>query len=225
MFKATRKKLGASTPRWVGGRVEVGVVVVGSRRGLRDERGRRWLTVRQQEVDSSPHLLCPVLIFVEHLLSSRLVYRWFLFVYQITYALGIVGYLILLLLFTGLGLLLPFSPDSVMEFSVVLIFYGVYFGVMGRDFAVLCVDYVAASMTVSLPTRWDGTRGFDLTCEKSCNRELVYLRLQYTTSGKSLPKVELRSDMCAVCGQRIVLPADDDSEPSERTYRLECKHL
>jgi len=78
-----------------------------------------------------------------------LVYRWFLIVYQVTYALGIIGYLILLLLFTGLGLLLPFSPDDIMEFAVVLIFYGVYFGVMGRDFAVLCVDYVAAAMTVS----------------------------------------------------------------------------
>ena len=30
-----------------------------------------------------------------------------------------------------------------------MIFYGVYFGVMGRDCAELCVDYMAAKMTVS----------------------------------------------------------------------------
>lgn len=80
---------------------------------------------------------------------SRLVYRWFLLVYQITYALGIIGYTILLLLFTGLGLVFPGGPDVVMEFGVILIFYGIYFGVMGRDCAVLCVDYMAAGMTVS----------------------------------------------------------------------------
>ncbi len=78
-----------------------------------------------------------------------LVYRWFLFIYQITYALGIIGYIILLLVFTGFGLLLPISPDMIMEFGVVLIFYGVYYGVMGRDCAELCVDFMAAAMTVS----------------------------------------------------------------------------
>ena len=70
-------------------------------------------------------------------------------VYKATYFLGIVGYLILLLIFTGLGLLLPLSPDTIMETGVTLVFYGVYYGVMGRDCAELCVDYMAASMTVS----------------------------------------------------------------------------
>lgn len=31
--------------------------------------------------------------------------------------------------------------------------------------------------------------------------------------------------MCAVCGQRIDLPTADSPEPTERTYRLNCKHL
>ena len=48
--------------------------------------------------------------------------------------------------------------------------------------------------------------------------------LQYTTMGKSLPKVELRSDMCAVCGQRIEAPTEEGRE-TERTYRLTCGHL
>ena len=51
------------------------------------------------------------------------------------------------------------------------------------------------------------------------------LVLQYTASGKSLPKVELSDDMCAVCGQRILLPTADSPEPTERTYRLSCNHL
>ena len=84
-----------------------------------------------------------------HFPTTRLVYRWFLLIYQGTYAIGIAGYLTLLLFFTGVGFLLPFEPDTVMEAGVTLVFYGVYFGVMGRDCAELCVDYMAASITVS----------------------------------------------------------------------------
>ena len=79
----------------------------------------------------------------------RLVYRWFLLIYQVTYALGIIGYTVLIFTFTGLGLVLPTGPEMLMEAGVVLIFYGVYFGVMGRDCAELCVDYMSAGMTVS----------------------------------------------------------------------------
>ena len=43
----------------------------------------------------------------------------------------------------------------------------------------------------------------------------------------SLPKMKLSGDMCAVCGQRIELIEDDDSdsELKEKTFRLNCKHL
>ena len=126
MFKATRRKISVYTPRCIHVR----------------ETYPKYLDC-QCDLNCSRH-------YHHHLsLSLRLVYRWFLFVYQVTYAVGIIGYVVLLLIFSGVGLLLPVRPDSVMEFGVVLIFYGVYFGVMGRDFAELCVDYMAAAMTVS----------------------------------------------------------------------------
>lgn len=99
---------------------------------------------------SLPSNLCHHLLPVVH--SScwhRIVYRWFLIVYQISYVLGIVGYIVLLFVFTGVAFLLPINPDWVLEVAVTLVFYGVYFGVMGRDCAEVCVDYMAASMTVS----------------------------------------------------------------------------
>ncbi|XP_011405198.2 PREDICTED: RING finger protein 121-like [Amphimedon queenslandica] len=131
-----------------------------------------------------------------HVNTPRIVYRWFLWIYQASYALGIIGYLVLLLVFTGLGLLLPVNPDIILETGVTLVFYGVYYGVMGRDCAEVCLDYMSAAMT-------------------------------YTTGGQSLPKIELASNMCAVCGQRIVLPTEDESNSGkiERTYRLGCGHL
>ena len=78
----------------------------------------------------------------------RLVYRWFLFIYQASYVLGILGYTILLLVFTGISFLFPINPDTVLEAGVTLVFYGVYYGVMGRDCAEVCVDFMAAAMTV-----------------------------------------------------------------------------
>ena len=90
--------------------------------------------------------------------SLRIVYRWFLWIYQGSYALGIIGYLVLLLVFTGLGLLLPFNPDVILETGVTLVFYGVYYGVMGRDCAEVCVDYMSAAMTVR---GREGGRGSD----------------------------------------------------------------
>lgn len=75
-------------------------------------------------------------------------YRWFLFIYQASYVLGILGYTILLLVFTGISFLFPINPDTVLEAGVTLVFYGVYYGVMGRDCAEVCVDFMAAAMTV-----------------------------------------------------------------------------
>ena len=82
-------------------------------------------------------------------------YRWFLMIYQVSYVLGILGYIVLLIVFSGLGLLLPANPDVILEFGVVLIFYGVYYGVMGRDCAEVCVDYMAAAMTVWSTCNYD----------------------------------------------------------------------
>ena len=56
----------------------------------------------------------------------------------------------MLLVFMGVGLLLPFSPDTILECGVTLVFYGVYYGVMGRDCAEVCVDFMSARMTVSM---------------------------------------------------------------------------
>lgn len=37
-----------------------------------------------------------------------------------------------------------------MDFGIVSLFYGLYYGVMGRDFAEICSDYMAATIGVSV---------------------------------------------------------------------------
>ena len=63
---------------------------------------------------------------------------------------GVIGYVMMVTLLSGLVYAFPSIAEFVIELSASLIFYGMYFGVLGRDFAELCVDYMAASMKVSL---------------------------------------------------------------------------
>lgn len=61
---------------------------------------------------------------------------------------GMVGYILMMLIFSGLIFLFKSNADYLMEVSLLLMFYGVYYGVLGRDIAEMCVDFMAASMTV-----------------------------------------------------------------------------
>ena len=68
--------------------------------------------------------------------------------HQVTTVVAILGYVVMVLVFSGLVLVFGLSLDSTMEFALMLLFYGVYFGVLGRDCAEMCVDLMAASMKV-----------------------------------------------------------------------------
>lgn len=41
------------------------------------------------------------------------------------------------------------AEDS-MDVGVIMLFYGLYYGVMGRDFAEICSDYMASTIGVGL---------------------------------------------------------------------------
>lgn len=43
-------------------------------------------------------------------------------------------------------------PDTAVEIGLVTLFYGLYFGVLGRDFAEICADKMAAKLGVSIKT-------------------------------------------------------------------------
>ena len=83
----------------------------------------------------------------------RLVYRWFLFTHQATYVVGVIGYVVMIVFLSGLVYAFPKVTEFVIELSASLVFYGMYFGVLGRDFAELCVDFMAASMKVRSKTK------------------------------------------------------------------------
>jgi RING finger protein 121 len=82
--------------------------------------------------------------------TPRLLYKWFLFVHKVSYVLGIVGYMGLMLTFLGLNFLLFISPTAALDVSVLMMFYGVYYGVLGRDIAEVCSDKMASKIGVRI---------------------------------------------------------------------------
>ncbi|XP_066444497.1 E3 ubiquitin ligase RNF121 isoform X2 [Eleutherodactylus coqui] len=78
--------------------------------------------------------------------TPRLVYKWFLLLYKMSYATGIVGYIAVMFTLFGLNLLFRIKPEDAMDFGISLLFYGLYYGVLGRDFAEMCADYMASTI-------------------------------------------------------------------------------
>uniref|UniRef100_A0A8D0L9V1 Ring finger protein 175 n=1 Tax=Sphenodon punctatus TaxID=8508 RepID=A0A8D0L9V1_SPHPU len=89
--------------------------------------------------------------------TPRLVYKWFLLIYKLSYAIGIVGYLTIMFTMFGFNLFFRIKTEDSMDFGVILLFYGLYYGVMGRDFAEICSDYMASTIGFynisGMPTR------------------------------------------------------------------------
>ncbi|CAG8664601.1 14934_t:CDS:10 [Cetraspora pellucida] len=77
--------------------------------------------------------------------TPRLVYKWFSFVYKVSYAVGITGYSIIMFTFFGI-IQLFYTGTEVIELGVLLLCYGLYFGVLNRDFVEICTDRMASTL-------------------------------------------------------------------------------
>jgi RING finger protein 121 len=78
--------------------------------------------------------------------TPRRVYKWFLFLHQLSYVLGIAGYLILMATIIGINLIFNIKTSTSMDMGIYLLFYGLYYGVLGRDFAHICTDRMACKI-------------------------------------------------------------------------------
>lgn len=79
----------------------------------------------------------------------RLVYKWFLLLYKLSYVLGIIGYIIMMCAFFGLNLVFNAKINTWMDCGLLFVFYGLYYGVLGRDISEICADKMAAHVGVS----------------------------------------------------------------------------
>lgn len=74
----------------------------------------------------------------------RQVYSWFSRVYKVNYAIGVAGYVAAVVQ----GMTGPLS-QFVLDWSILAVFYGLYFGVLGRDIAEVCAERMSTTLGVS----------------------------------------------------------------------------
>jgi len=55
--------------------------------------------------------------------------------------------------FIGLNLVLGIKPHKMMDTGFICLFYGLYYGVLGRDLSEICADKMASHIGVSTALR------------------------------------------------------------------------
>lgn len=82
----------------------------------------------------------------------RRLYKWFFTVYSVSSVVAVSGYTILVLTFFGINILLNISPQTSLDIGFMMLFYGIYYGVLCRDFTDFLVDRLAARIGYYNPT-------------------------------------------------------------------------
>ena len=82
----------------------------------------------------------------------RQVYRWFFYLYSISSVIAVTGYTIIMLTLLGVNILLGIKPMYTLDIGILLLFYGIYYGVLTRDFTDFLVDILAANIGYYSPS-------------------------------------------------------------------------
>ncbi|KJE97096.1 ring finger protein [Capsaspora owczarzaki ATCC 30864] len=77
--------------------------------------------------------------------TPRLVYAVFVLLYKTTYFVGTFGYITLFLDFASGGRMVMFGAP-VAQTGLLILFYALYYGVLGRDIAEMCTDRMASTI-------------------------------------------------------------------------------
>ncbi|CAN8006754.1 unnamed protein product [Ixodes hexagonus] len=84
--------------------------------------------------------------------TPRWVYKWFYVVHMQSYALGVAGYLVVMLTLLGVNLMFRAKPQTWMDLGLLLLFYGLYYGLLGRDISEIITDRMACTIGYYTPT-------------------------------------------------------------------------
>lgn len=150
----------------------------------------------------------------------RLLYRWFYVVYSISSVVTVTGYVIILITFFGINLVLGLEPQTTLNIGFMMLFYGIYYGVLCRDFTDFLVDRLAARIGYYNPSSALPSRQLKSTICAICGR------------GHGSRE---NSDVDGSSGVDPLLPMSDDDidlnddvgcgpKSEERIFTLSCGH-
>lgn len=78
--------------------------------------------------------------------TPRWVYKWFYLIHMQSYAMGVAGYIIIMLTMMGVNLMFNALPQTWLDFGGMMLFYGIYYGVLGRDISEVVTDKMACTI-------------------------------------------------------------------------------
>ncbi|CAH0775031.1 unnamed protein product [Bemisia tabaci] len=104
--------------------------------------------------------------------TPRLVYKWFYLLYKISYGLGIIGYAVIMAVLFRINFMFGSLPHVWMDCGVLIIFYGLYYGVLGQDCAEICSDKMASHIGYYSP-QGISTRNLEKGVCAVCGNQLL----------------------------------------------------
>ncbi|KAI3388983.1 hypothetical protein SNEBB_006640 [Seison nebaliae] len=78
--------------------------------------------------------------------TPRLVYQFFIIIYKVTYTVAASGYIALLFTFLNINIAFNISNETSFMLGGYLLFYGTYFGLLGRDLASIITERMAVKI-------------------------------------------------------------------------------
>jgi len=135
--------------------------------------------------------------------TPRLIYKWFFYLYTFSSIITVTGYVIEICTFLGVNMLLGIKPDFLIDVGFMLLFYGVYWGVLCRDFTDFLVGHLAANIGYYSEKSALPSKSLNSNICAICGR-----------SHAGLPDIDKDDfDHLSSC-----------SESSEKVYTLSCGH-
>lgn len=146
--------------------------------------------------------------------TPKLIWRFFLISYRLCMGASLLGYLLVLLEFLGLGNALGIA-GSLAQWGVLLIFYGLYFGVLWRDVAELCADRIATAFLFTGDLPQQVVFNVCSLCRSSLSENGIAIEKSHTLTCHHVFHESCirgwtivgKKDLCPVCKEKVDLTA------------------
>lgn len=152
--------------------------------------------------------------------TPRKVYDFFFTSYQAAYGVGFAGYVMIMADFVGLQQLLML-PRSFAAVGFQFFYHGLYFGVLGRDFAELCAEYMKSSLGYCAKKDDDAEveipPNLCALCGEDFPEDCVHLNANEPVP-TGVMQMEYQYDLDAEDGEEM-------EKPKDKCIRLECEHI
>ncbi|KAL3319472.1 hypothetical protein Ciccas_001865 [Cichlidogyrus casuarinus] len=142
--------------------------------------------------------------------TPKRVYGWFLLVHNVTYSISVAGYILLFVMIMTVG------TEFLIQLSFQMLLYGIYFGVVARDFAEVCSDKMASKIGYyspegitlkSLPPNTCSVCTLPLKINSEDDEELFTLNCSHSFHEKCIRGwcIIGKKDICPYCKEKVDL--------------------